>query len=113
MYRTIDDFEKDWAEESESTLQVLRGLTDAALAQQVTPAGRSAGRLAWHIAASIPGMMGTAGVEGVDGPGSTTRCPPAPPRSWRATSARPGRSARRCARSGATRTSPARSPCTE
>ena len=31
MFRTIDDFEKAWANESESSLKVMRALTDASL----------------------------------------------------------------------------------
>jgi uncharacterized damage-inducible protein DinB len=69
MYRKIEDFERDWTYESATTLKVLRELTDAALEQRVTPQGRSAGRLAWHIAGTVPEMMGTAGLKGVDGPG--------------------------------------------
>ncbi|HEX2204517.1 MAG TPA: DinB family protein [Longimicrobium sp.] len=69
MYRRIDDFVQDWALEAEATLKALRGLTDAALAQRVTPEGRAAGRLAWHVAQTIPEMMGTAGLKGVEGPG--------------------------------------------
>ena len=68
MYRKIEDFASDWAEESEATLKVLRSLTDASLAQRVSPAGRSAGRLAWHIATTVAEMMGEAGLKGVDGP---------------------------------------------
>ncbi len=68
MYRKIEDFEADWTQESASTLKVLRALTDESLNQRVTPEGRSAGRLAWHVAATLPEMLGHAGVKGVDGP---------------------------------------------
>lgn len=56
MFRRIDDFLADWDYESKATLSVLRALTDPALAQRVTPEGRSAGRLAWHLAQSAAGM---------------------------------------------------------
>jgi len=68
MYRKIEDFEADWTQESATTLKILRALTDASLEQRVTPDGRSAGRLAWHVAATLPEMLGHAGIKGVDGP---------------------------------------------
>jgi uncharacterized damage-inducible protein DinB len=68
MYRRIDDFLKDWQQESGATLRVLRALTDASLAQRVSPEGRSAGRLAAHIAETVPEMMAAAGLTGVEGP---------------------------------------------
>lgn len=67
MYRRIDDFLNDWQYESESTLKVLRALTDASLEQRVTPEGRTAGRLAAHIAESVPEMMTAAGITGLEG----------------------------------------------
>jgi uncharacterized damage-inducible protein DinB len=68
MFRTIEDFEKRWAGEKESSLKVMRALTDASLAQMVAPGGRSLGRIAWHIVQSLGEMGGHAGlkVEGVD-----------------------------------------------
>ena len=75
MYRRIDDFVQEWALEAEATLRVLGALTDAALEQRVTPEGRSAGRLAWHVAQTIPEMMGTAGLKGVEGPGEHDAVP--------------------------------------
>jgi len=70
MYRRIDDFLADWKDESASTVKVLRALTDQALQQRITPQGRSAGRLAWHITETIPEMMGLAGLTGLEGPGA-------------------------------------------
>ena len=67
MYRTVDDFLADWRQESESTLKVLRNVTDASLGQRVTPEGRSIGRLAWHIVVSIPQMAHEAGLTAVEG----------------------------------------------
>lgn len=68
MYRTLSDFLAQWASESSSTARLLDGLTDASLAQAVVPGGRTAGRLAWHIAQTIPEMMNKTGltVVGVD-----------------------------------------------
>lgn len=65
MYRKIEDFEADWAQETEATLRVFRSLTDGSLLQRVTPEGRSMGRLAWHVAATIPEMAEQAGIKGV------------------------------------------------
>lgn len=79
MFRKIDDFIDAHAAESESTRKVLASLTDASLAQKVTPSGRSLGFLAWHIATSVPEMLKTAGLA-AEGP-----APDAPqPKSARA-----------------------------
>lgn len=49
MFRTIAEFETTWTGEYERTSRLMKALTDASLAQKVTPAGRSLGRLAWHM----------------------------------------------------------------
>jgi uncharacterized damage-inducible protein DinB len=41
----------------------MDALTDASLAQPVHEGGRTLGRLAWHIAQSIPEMMGKTGLQ--------------------------------------------------
>lgn len=74
MYRRIDDFLADWDYESKATLAVLRTLTDASLNQRVTPEGRSAGKLAWHLAQSVAGMGGETGLK-VAGPGEHDPAP--------------------------------------
>jgi len=68
VYRTIPDFLAQWEYESSSTGRLLDVLTDASLAQAVVPGGRTAGRLAWHIAQTLPEMMNKTGlaVGGVD-----------------------------------------------
>jgi uncharacterized damage-inducible protein DinB len=76
MYRRIDDFLVDWDYESKATLAILRTLTDASLTQRVTPEGRSAGKLAWHIAQSAAGMGGETGLK-VAGPGEHDPAPSA------------------------------------
>ncbi len=43
-------------------LQDASALTDASLAQKVTPEGRSLGRLAWHIVQTLGEMGGHAGL---------------------------------------------------
>ena len=74
MYRRIDDFVNAWRHDSATTLKVLRALTDASLEQRVTPEGRTLGRLAWHIAETIPEMLGHAGIT-VAGPGPRNDTP--------------------------------------
>lgn len=69
MYRKTDDFVSDWGYESQSTLKVLRNLTDESLAFRAGPGVRSIGRLAWHIAQTLPEMMGQAGLFGLEGAG--------------------------------------------
>ena len=62
MFSTIDDFLKDWKYESAATLKELRNLTDSSLEQRVGPDDRTLGLLAWHIATSMPEMLGQAGI---------------------------------------------------
>ena len=62
MFRTLDDFENAWNEESGATLKVLAQLTDPALDQRVTPKGRSLGFLAWHLVLTLAEMSHKAGL---------------------------------------------------
>jgi uncharacterized damage-inducible protein DinB len=57
MYRTIEDFNSDWKNESQSTLKILSVLSDASLVYKVYNEGRSLGFLAWHIVLTL-GEMG-------------------------------------------------------
>jgi uncharacterized damage-inducible protein DinB len=68
MYSTIDSFLATWAYEAEGTQKLLDSLTDASLGTSAVPDGRTIGRLAWHIAQTIPEMMGHTGLQ-VTGPG--------------------------------------------
>jgi uncharacterized damage-inducible protein DinB len=68
MFRMVKDFEKEWNDEVEASLKILRQLTDASLAQSVGPEGRTIGRLAWHLVQSQVDIMNKAGLA-VDGPG--------------------------------------------
>jgi uncharacterized damage-inducible protein DinB len=74
MYTSLADFNRIWTHEAESTLAVLRALTDHSLGQAVAPADRTLGRIAWHIVASIPEMMKRTGL-GVVGPDDATPAP--------------------------------------
>lgn len=67
MYRRIADFKNVWAYESDSTLKVLRALTDASLAQSVGPEGRTLGRLAWHVTVTPREMLARTGLT-LEGP---------------------------------------------
>ena len=63
MFTKLKHFERAWSFESESTLRMLRALTDASLAQAVAPEERTLGRIAWHITTTIPEMMERTGLK--------------------------------------------------
>ena len=63
MYSSVDQFLQNWQYESEGTQKLLDELTDASLKQAIYPGGRDIGRLAWHIAQTIPEMMGRTGLK--------------------------------------------------
>jgi uncharacterized damage-inducible protein DinB len=62
MFQTISEFTRAWQGESANTRKIMNALTDASLAQKVTPEGRSLGRLAWHIVQTLGEMGGHAGL---------------------------------------------------
>lgn len=74
MYKSIKDFQDDWAYESESTSKVIGALTDESLDQKVTDDGRSLGFIAWHTAVTIPELLGKTGLQ-VDGPAEDAPMP--------------------------------------
>ncbi|MGA5691539.1 DinB family protein [Cytobacillus pseudoceanisediminis] len=63
MYVTISDFINEWKREAVLTQKVLDGLTDDSLQQQVYPEGRTLGRIAWHLTASIPDYLAHFGLK--------------------------------------------------
>jgi uncharacterized damage-inducible protein DinB len=63
MYRSIDDFVKDWEYEFKATGRVFDALTDKSLTQAIAPGHRTLGRLAWHITTTIPEMMNRTGLK--------------------------------------------------
>ncbi|MEO8665337.1 MAG: DinB family protein [Ignavibacteria bacterium] len=67
MYTSIEQFLKDWKYESDSTVNLMKNITDESLGQKIIPDGRSLGFLGWHIAITIPEMMGKTGLK-IDGP---------------------------------------------
>jgi len=75
MFHTIAEFSSAWQAESASTLKVMQALTDASLAQKVTPEGRSLGRLAWHLVQTLGEMGAQAGLS-VEGASEKAPQPP-------------------------------------
>ncbi|MCF6134550.1 DinB family protein [Thermoactinomyces vulgaris] len=63
MYVTVSDFIKEWNREAVLTQNVLDGLTDASLKQQVYPGGRTLGRIAWHLTTCIPEYLSEFGLK--------------------------------------------------
>lgn len=74
MYTSISKFLKDWNYESEATVKLMKNLTDESLNQKVTPDGRSLGFISWHIALTIPEMLGKTGLK-LDGPSESSSIP--------------------------------------
>jgi uncharacterized damage-inducible protein DinB len=74
MYHTINEFLQDWKYEADSTLRVFKVLTDASLAQRVSPEGRDIRTLAWHIVTSLPEMTKRVGL-GIEGVGEHDPAP--------------------------------------
>lgn len=66
MYVTISDFIKEWNREAMLTQNVLDGLTDESLKQQVYLEGRTLGRIAWHLTTNIPDYLAHFGLN-IDG----------------------------------------------
>ena len=67
MFQTIADFERNWNYERDATAKVFKALTDASLAQAVSPQDRTIGRIAWHMAQTHPEMLAHTGLT-IDGP---------------------------------------------
>jgi len=74
MYRSINDFIREWRQESELTSRVLHALSDESLQQPVAPGLRTLGRIAWHITCSIKENMTPAQLD-FTAPLSTTEVP--------------------------------------
>lgn len=69
MYTTVAELVAEWRGESALTQKVMDALTDASLAQPISPEGRTLGRIAWHIVTSTPEFLAQFGLTGpaVDG----------------------------------------------
>jgi uncharacterized damage-inducible protein DinB len=68
MIRHLDDFVTVFNHEAENTRKVLAVLTDKSLAQPIDSENRTLGRLGWHLAQTIPEMLGRLGLR-CAGPG--------------------------------------------
>lgn len=62
MFRRVEDFVEEYKQLRDGTQTVLAALTDQNLGQQVHKDHRTLGRLAWHLAISIPEMMNRTGL---------------------------------------------------
>jgi uncharacterized damage-inducible protein DinB len=74
MFRKIEDFLGSWSYETEATVKVFSALTDESLEQEVSPDGRTLGRIAWHIVQTLPEMGNRTGLQ-VVGPGEGAPVP--------------------------------------
>jgi len=62
MFSTIESFLASWHYEGGATQSLLDVLTDASLGTSAVADGRTIGRLAWHIAQTVPEMMSKTGL---------------------------------------------------
>ena len=74
MIRKIEDFERNWQYEADSTATLFKNLTDESLGQKVTDDGRSLGFLAWHIVTTLGEMPGHVGLK-IDAPAVDSEVP--------------------------------------
>ncbi|OAS18201.1 DinB family protein [Paenibacillus oryzisoli] len=62
MIKMIEDFVTEYTREAQGTQRVMDVLTDASLAQKITPELRSLGQIAWHIATTVHEMLSRTGL---------------------------------------------------
>lgn len=62
MYRSIEDFTKDWETETQGTLKVLSAITETTRKEKIHPDVRSLGRLGWHLTQTLTEMGHKAGL---------------------------------------------------
>ncbi len=67
MFTSLESFLKSWEYESGGTRKMIAALTDASLTRPATPQDRTLGRIAWHLAQTIPEMLARTGLK-IDGP---------------------------------------------
>jgi len=63
MFKSVEEFLINWGHESGSTQKILDILTDVSLGQEVSPEGRTLGRIAWHITTTLDEMLSQTGLE--------------------------------------------------
>lgn len=74
MYRRVADFLEQYRQLSEGTQKMLDALTDASLAQPVADGHRTLGRIAWHLAQTVPEMLARTGLA-TEGPAEDAPVP--------------------------------------
>ncbi len=74
MFTTIGSFLEMWKFESEATANVIAAMSDASAKRAVSKGHRTLGRMAWHLAQTIPEMMNQTGL-GVKGPEAAATVP--------------------------------------
>ena len=62
MYRTIEDFIRDWQDEAKYTLNLYSKISDDKSTHRIADNIRSLGRLAWHITQTLTEMPHKAGI---------------------------------------------------
>jgi uncharacterized damage-inducible protein DinB len=67
MFTSLELFLRVWPNEADATQRILDALTNESLEQAVAPGHRTIRRIAWHLAQTLPEMMGRTGlhVEGL------------------------------------------------
>ncbi len=74
MYTQIKQFVDNWKNSSDATRKLMGALTDLSLNQKVAEGHRTLGKIAWHIATSIPEMANRTGLK-VNGPKEDSPAP--------------------------------------
>ena len=74
MFRKIEDFLSAYGDDSGMTKKYIALLTDGSLSQSVADGHRTLGRVAWHLAQTIPEMMAKTGLT-AEGPGENDPVP--------------------------------------
>ena len=62
MIKSIEEFREIWNAESQLTQRLMNALTDGSLSRPVAEGYRTLGRIAWHIAQTIPEMGARTGL---------------------------------------------------
>ncbi|TSB46190.1 DinB family protein [Alkalicoccobacillus porphyridii] len=63
MFRTKEDFLKEWADEKDLTLQALESVTDDRLNQSIEEGHSTLGWLGWHLTKTIPMFASVVGIQ--------------------------------------------------
>ncbi len=74
MFRKVDDFISAYTSDLAMTKKYMAALTDESLGQSVADGHRTLGRVAWHLAQTIPEMMAKTGLA-AEGPGESDPVP--------------------------------------